>query len=110
MHEEFFLVKISNPVITYPMCNVLLLGMYVWLLCSCRYTSAVKENKGADMGTAQGGLGSSPCVSPERQLRALNNLNMNSLPGNVSVSCNDRKTGMLQRKGKDCSLISEDLA
>ncbi|XP_042720433.1 piRNA biogenesis protein EXD1 isoform X1 [Lagopus leucura] len=44
-------------------------------------TSAVKENKGADMETAQGGLGSSPCVSPERQLRALNNLNMNSLPG-----------------------------
>ncbi|XP_010709626.1 piRNA biogenesis protein EXD1 isoform X2 [Meleagris gallopavo] len=42
-------------------------------------TSAVEENKGADMGTAQGGLGNSPCVSLERQLRALNN--MNSLPG-----------------------------
>ncbi|XP_031449375.1 piRNA biogenesis protein EXD1 [Phasianus colchicus] len=44
-------------------------------------TSAAEENKGADTGTAEGGLGSSPCVSLERQLRALNSLNMNPLPG-----------------------------
>ncbi|XP_021259358.1 piRNA biogenesis protein EXD1 isoform X2 [Numida meleagris] len=45
-------------------------------------TSALEENKGGDTGTADGGPWTSPCFSPERQLRALNSLNLNSLPGN----------------------------
>lgn len=43
-------------------------------------TSAV-ENKGADAGTVHGSLGCSPCASLEKELRALNSLNMNSFPG-----------------------------
>ncbi|XP_015719744.1 piRNA biogenesis protein EXD1 [Coturnix japonica] len=42
--------------------------------------SSVEENKGVDTRRAHGGLGSSPCLSLERQLKAFNSLSMNSLP------------------------------
>lgn len=90
--KNFSLLKYPIPL----KCNALLYAMYVWLFCSCRCTSAV-ENKGADAGTVHGSLGCSPCASLEKELRALNSLNMNSFPGKVYVSCSDRKTGVMGR-------------
>ncbi|OXB82276.1 UNVERIFIED_CONTAM: hypothetical protein H355_007973 [Colinus virginianus] len=45
------------------------------------HSSAAEEKKGADIRTADGDPWSSPCVSLERQLTALNSLSLNSLPG-----------------------------